>query len=161
MTPAEDFARTEFYIRLKAIHPIAACILIELDNEIEAIQARMSPEQFTALQAESRRAVARRQATKGTKAERAIRMITERQARAVRRLRNNGYEAGAVIDIGALWAANTPRDKADRRCLRNLADQGYFRQQGARNLWIIRHELYAALDAYDAAAEAAYRRRVG
>lgn len=87
-------------------------------------------------------------------------MLTQPQARAVRRLRNAGYEAGAVIDIGALWASNTPRDKADRRCLRTLANAGYFRQQGARNLWIIRPELYDALEAYDAASEAAYRRRV-
>ena len=55
MTPAEDFARTEFYIRLKAIHPVAACVLIELDQEIRAMQARMSPEQFAALQSESHR----------------------------------------------------------------------------------------------------------
>jgi hypothetical protein len=87
-------------------------------------------------------------------------MLTQAQARAVRRLRNAGYEVGAVLDIGALWASNTPRDTADRRCLRTLANAGYFRQQGARNLWIVRPELYGALDQYDAAAEAAYRRRV-
>lgn len=87
--------------------------------------------------------------------------LTDQQARAVRRLRNNGFEAGAAIDIGALWTSSTPRDKADRRCLKTLAEQhGLFRQQGARNLWIIRPELYDALDAYDAAQEAAYRRRV-
>ena len=87
-------------------------------------------------------------------------MITERQAHAIQRLRVGGYEAGAVIDIGALWAANTQRDKADRRCLRNLAKAGYFRQQGARNLWVIRPELYEALDEHDRAAEVAYKRRV-
>lgn len=56
-TPAEDFARTEFYIRLRAVSPIAAYVLIELDREIETIRARMSPEQFAALQAESKRVV--------------------------------------------------------------------------------------------------------
>jgi len=87
--------------------------------------------------------------------------LTSPQARAVRRLRNSGIKAGATIDIGALWAANTPRDKADRRCLMTLAEQhGLFRQQGARGLWIVRPELYEALEAYDAAQEAAYRRRV-
>lgn len=87
-------------------------------------------------------------------------MLTKPQARAVRRLRTMEIQPGAAIDIGALWAASTPRDKADRRCLRTLADQGYFRQQGARNLWIVRPELYDALDAYDALEEAKYRRRV-
>jgi hypothetical protein len=60
MTPAEDFARTEFYIRLKAVHPVAACILIELDREIEVIKERMGPEAFAALQKENHRIVARR-----------------------------------------------------------------------------------------------------
>lgn len=86
--------------------------------------------------------------------------LTAPQACAVRRLRNMDFEAGAVIDIAALWSSGAPRDKADRRCLRTLADQGYFRQQGTRNAWIVRPELYDALDAYDAAQEAAYRRRV-
>lgn len=86
--------------------------------------------------------------------------LTTPQARAVRRLRTMDIQAGAAIDIGAIWATNTPRDKANRMCLMNLANAGYFRQQGARNLWIVRPELYDALDAYDASEEAKYRRRV-
>jgi len=79
------------------------------------------------------------------------RPLTKPQARAIRRLRDAGIEAGAVLDIGALWAANTPRDRADRRCLRLLANQGYMREQGATGLSVVRPELYDALDTYDAA----------
>jgi DNA-binding IclR family transcriptional regulator len=87
-------------------------------------------------------------------------MLTAPQARAVRRLRIMKYEPGAVIDIGALWAANGPQDVADRRCLRTLADLGYFIRQGTRNAWRIRPELYSALDSYDAQKHAAYQRRI-
>jgi hypothetical protein len=61
MTPAEQFARTEFYIRLKAVNPIVACVLIELDQEIDAIRARMSPEAFAALHADSKRITAKQE----------------------------------------------------------------------------------------------------
>lgn len=76
--------------------------------------------------------------------------ITEAQARAIARLRTGGYEAGAVIDLGALFAANTRADRGQRRALRNLAEQGKgFRRQGAQGLWVVLPELYTALDEHD------------
>jgi hypothetical protein len=76
--------------------------------------------------------------------------LTKPQARAVKHLRDSGIQAGAVIDIGALWQTSTQQDKADRRCLKILAESGMFRRQGTRGLWVVRPELYEALDLYDA-----------
>lgn len=80
--------------------------------------------------------------------------ITEAQAGAIQRLRTAGYEAGAVLDLRALFLANTRADIGMRRALLNLAEQGKgFRRQerpGGLCVWVVLPELYAALDAHDA-----------
>lgn len=80
--------------------------------------------------------------------------LTEAQAQAIRKLRAKGIAAGAVINIGALGLDEIPsRSRGLRRALKNLAEkeQG-FRRQGARGLWVVLPELYAALDAHDRSA---------
>lgn len=56
----EDMARTEFYIRLKAIHPIAACVLIEMEQDERVLEARIGSKAMAALRAESKAAVKRK-----------------------------------------------------------------------------------------------------
>lgn len=50
-----DFERTERYIRLKAIRPVAACILIELDQEADALRIRVGEATFNGMLTEARR----------------------------------------------------------------------------------------------------------
>lgn len=59
-TFAEDMARTEFYIRLKAVHPIAACVLIELDQDERVLEERIGSKAMAALRAESKQSVIRK-----------------------------------------------------------------------------------------------------
>jgi hypothetical protein len=63
MTLQEEIAEVEYHIWLRHNHPLAFAALMHLNEEIDRIRARLSPEAFASLQAESRRAVARR--TKG------------------------------------------------------------------------------------------------
>ena len=50
-----DFERTENYIRLKAVHPLAACVLIELTQEADALRARVGDATYAGMLAEARR----------------------------------------------------------------------------------------------------------
>ena len=63
MTLQEEIAEVEYHIWLRHNYPLAFAALMHLNEEIGQIQARLPPEAFAALQAESRRAVERR--TKG------------------------------------------------------------------------------------------------
>lgn len=60
MTLQEEMAEVEYHIWLRHNHPLAFAALMHLNNEIDQIRARLSPEAFAALQAESRCAVERR-----------------------------------------------------------------------------------------------------
>lgn len=59
VTLQEEIAEVEYHIWLRHNHPLVFAALMHLNEEIDQICARMSPEAFAALQAESRRAVER------------------------------------------------------------------------------------------------------
>ena len=50
-----EHSRTDRYIQLKAVNPLLASILINQDLEIDAIRARMTPEQFAGMEREAQR----------------------------------------------------------------------------------------------------------
>jgi hypothetical protein len=60
MTLQEEITEVEYHIWLRHNHPLAFVALMHLNDEIDQIRARLSPESFANLQAESRRAVEQR-----------------------------------------------------------------------------------------------------
>lgn len=56
LTFAEEIARVEFHIRLRAAHPVAFFALMKLNTDIDALRNRLGSDQFEALRAEDRQA---------------------------------------------------------------------------------------------------------
>ena len=61
MSLQEAIAEVEYHIWLRHNYPLAFVALMRLNEEIDQIRTRLSPEAFAALQTESRRAAKRKE----------------------------------------------------------------------------------------------------